>query len=340
MKKYVIKALVYAVILISAFASVNVFFDPYNIFHYSDPRNNGVEPNKNYIKTEYILHNPDKFDSFIFGSSRAGFTDTTLLTNGKYYNMCSSEAVPADHLHLLKVFIKHGIVPKNVYIMMDDISCFVDPDNPIHKSMLFRVSYPDGGPLDRMKFYMKYCDLITTLESLKVMREHEDNDPDYAQRYRESGSERLDKEPYFIEGAFDQGYWADYYELRTEDVIEEIRQIKELCAENGINLFIATNPLYYKTYARDVENGYIDFLEALSEITDFWNFSSFSDITMNEANYYEASHFTPKVSAMMIDTIFNGKYDEELWKQGFGIHVTQENREEFISFLRYQAGSP
>ncbi len=335
MKKYVIKAFIYAAVLISVFASVNIVIDPYNIFHYSYPRNNGVEPNKNYIKTEYILHNPEKFDSFIFGSSRAGFVDTTLFPDGKYYNMCSSEAVPAEHLWLLKVLTSHGVVPKNVYIMLDDISCFVDPK--LHDQMLYRIPYPEDGLLPRIKFYLKYCDLITTVEALSVIRDHEDDDPSYTERFRESGSERLDKDPYYIEWAFDCGYWADYYELRTEAVIEDIRQIKELCNEYGINLRFVTNPLYYKTYARDLQNGYIDFLEALSEVTDFWNFSSFSDITMNEENYYESSHFTPKISAMMIDTVFGRANDEELWRQGFGIHVTEDNREEFITFLRYQA---
>ncbi len=335
MKKYVIKAVIYAVVLISVFASVNIVIDPYNIFHYADPKNNGVEPNKNYIKTEYILHNPDKFDSFIFGSSRAGFVDTSLFPDGKYYNMCSSEAVPYENLRLIKIFLENGIVPKNIYLMIDDISCFVDP--ALHNRMLYRIPYPDKGIMPRIKFYLKYCDLITTMQSLKVINNYEDTDPDFARRYRESGSERLDKEPYEIEGAFNEGYWAGYYELRTEEAVEDIRQIKELCEENGIKLTIVTNPLYYKTYARDIENGYIDFLEALSEVVDFWNFSSFSDITMNEANYYEASHFTPKVAARMIDTVYNGAADQTLWSQGFGIHVDEDNREEFIEFLRYQA---
>ncbi|MBQ7564773.1 MAG: hypothetical protein IJT16_12395, partial [Lachnospiraceae bacterium] len=190
------------------------------------------------------------------------------------------------------------------------------------------------------------------LQSLDVIRNYEDTDPDYAERFRESGSERLDKEPYEIEGAFDEGYWAGYYTLRIPEVIEDIKEIKALCEENGTNLVFVTNPLYEKTYQRDIEAGYIDFLEALSEVTDFWNFSSFSDITEDQGNYYEASHFTPKISALMIDTVFREglaekglklsaeeeSRREELWSQGFGIHVTEENREDFITFLRYQAG--
>ncbi|HAG70302.1 MAG TPA: hypothetical protein DCL38_10080 [Lachnospiraceae bacterium] len=335
MRKYVAKALIYGIVLISVFLSVNVIIDPYNIFHYSDPRNNGVEPNKNYIKTEYILHNPDRFDSFLFGSSRAGFVDTELFTNGHFYNMCSSEAVPAEHLRLLKVFLKHGIVPENVCIMIDDISCFVDP--ALHDKMLYRIPYPAGGLMDRLKFYLRYCDLITTFDALKVIRDHVDDDPDYGRRFRESGSERLDKEPYYIEGAFNEGYWAGYYALRTEEAVSDIMEIKELCEENGINLIIMTNPLYYKTYARDIDSGYLDFLEALSLKTEFWNFSSFSDITLDEGNYYEASHFTPAVSSKMIDIVLNGEKKDKLWEQGFGIHVTEENREEFMAFLRHQA---
>ena len=233
--------------------------------------------------------------------------------------------------------------------MVDDISCFVDP--ALHNKMLYRILYPTGGPLSRVKFYLRYCDLITTLQSLDVIRNYEDTDPDYGERFRESGSERLDKEPYEIEGAFEEGYWAGYYALRIPEVIEDIKEIRALCEEYGIQLVIVTNPLYEKTYQRDIEAGYLDFLEALSEVTDFWNFSSFSDITADRGNYYEASHFTPKISALMIDTVFRAELEnqgkvlsqeeedqrEELSSQGFGIHVTAENREEFITFLRNQA---
>lgn len=339
MKKYLLKILLYTALLTAVFASVNMGIDPYNIFHYNVPRNNGVEPNKNYIKTEYILHHADRFDSFVFGSSRAGFLDPSLIPNGHYYNMCSSEAVPAEHLSILKVFIRKGIVPKNLFVMIDDITCFVDP--ALHQTILYRVPYPSGGLSDKVKFYLQYCDLITTGESLKVMREYRNKenakDADYVTRYQTLGCERLDKDPYYIEGAFDCGYWADYYALRVSEAVEDIKELKELCEQYDINLILVTNPLYEKTYARGVENGYIDFLEALSGVTDFWNFSSFSDITMNEENYYEASHFTPKIAAKMIDTVFGDDPDGELWAQGFGIHVTEENREEFIAFLRHQA---
>ena len=125
MKKFVLKFAAFAVIVVGFFLTVSIGIDPYNIFHYNYPRNNGIEANKNFIKTRYMIAEPGKFDSFLFGSSRAGFTDVEALPDGKYYNMCSSEALPAEHVRLLKELIRHGIVPENVTVMVDDISCFV-----------------------------------------------------------------------------------------------------------------------------------------------------------------------------------------------------------------------
>lgn len=335
MKKFVLKFAAFAVIVVGFFLTVSIGIDPYNIFHYNYPRNNGIEANKNFIKTRYMIAEPGKFDSFLFGSSRAGFTDVEALPDGKYYNMCSSEALPAEHVRLLKELIRHGIVPENVTVMVDDISCFVDPDG-LHKTMLFRIPYPDDNISSWFAFYVKYCDILTTWQAYREVRDYVPTDPDYTDRYRRSGSERLDNDRPFQDESH-VGYWADYYELRVDAVMADIRELKSICEQNGINLRIMTNPLYHLTYKRDIENGYLDFLYALAGEVDYWNFSSFSDITLNDNNYYETSHFRPSVSDKMMDTVYNGTQDDALWKQGFGVKVTKENRDEFIYFLKYQA---
>ena len=40
---------------------------------------------------------------------------------------------------------------------------------------------------------------------------------------------------------------------------------------------------------------------------------------------------------MMMDAVYNGKVDQGLWNQGFGVKVSADNRDEFIYFLKYQA---
>ena len=335
LRRFTIKFVIFAAVILGFFISFNVIIDPYNIFHYEYPRNNGIEANKNFIKMRYILNHKDEFDSLLFGSSRAGFTNVEALPDGKYYNMCSSEALPAEHVRLLKILIKHGFVPKNVTVMVDDISCFVDPDG-MHKTMLFRTPYPEDTIGSWFDFYVKYCDILTTWEAYKKIKDYEPNDPDYTERFRRSGSEKLTTPSTFHDEG-EVGYWADYYNLRIDEAIGDLRELKSICEDNGINLRIITNPLYYRTYQRDIENGYLDYLYALAGEVDYWNFSSFSAVTLNENNYYETSHFTPAVSDMMMDAVYNGKVDEDLWSQGFGVKVDKDNRDEFLYFLRYQA---
>lgn len=341
MKKFLLKLLAFALILMGILMPVNVIVDPYNIFHYDNPCDNGVEPNKNFIKTKYILNNPDKFDSLVFGSSRAGFLDVSAIPDGKYYDMCYSEGLPAEHVNTLKVLIKGGFVPKNVLVLVDDISCFVDPAS--HENMLYRVPYPTGGPISFIEFYAKYCDLITTYESLSVMKEYRESgkaDPDFAVRFRETGTERLDKPSEFdgTDGMGNElpGYAAAYYSLRLEESIEDMRNLKELCDKYGIKLTVVTNPLYYKTYEVAAENGYLDFLYELADVTEYTNFSGISDVTTTCSNYYETSHFTPYVGWAMTEYVYNDFTDDYLSAQGFGVKVNSANRDEFISLLKNQ----
>lgn len=340
MKKFIVKFIVFAAILGAIFLPVNMLVDPYNIFHWDCPRDNGVEPNKNYIKTKYVLKNPEKFDSFLFGSSRAGFMDIELLnslTGDSWYDMASSEAVVSEHVNTIKVLINNGIVPKNVFVMVDDISCFVDPK--LHENMLYRVPYPSGGLISKLEFYAKYCDLLTDYESLEIINSHVSEDSEYIERYRSTGTERLDKDTYFDPTLpqFQTGYWADYYEYRVDEALEDMKELKNLCDKYNINLIVVTNPLYYLTYGRDIENGYLDYIEGLADITEFYNFSSYSDITLNYMNYYETSHFTPQVGRMMIEVTQKGQSDASLADQGFGFYANADNIDILMKMLYLQA---
>ncbi len=334
MKQFLIKVTIFALILAVIFVPFAVFVDPYNIFHASNPVDNGVEPNKNYLKMKNVLSHPDRYDSFLFGSSRVGFIDVSRMEDGNYYDMMYSEGLPAEHLDNLKQMIKHGIVPKNVTLGVDDITYFVDP--ALHTNQLYRLPFPwDGTPSEKLGFYLRYFDLITLSQSLHVLHDHKINDPEAMSRLMSTGTENLKIVPAFnYEGA--DAWWSSYYYPR-EEVLEEIREFKELCDENDIQLRVFTNPLHALTYTKDIANGYLVFLEELAEITDYWNFSGYNEITLNYDNYYETSHYCPAVGNLMIDTVYYGKTDETLESQGFGVYVTKENVKELTTLLREQA---
>ena len=172
----------------------------------------------------------------------------------------------------------------------------------------------------------------------EIIRAYTDNDPQFAERYQSTGTERLDIESYFDPTLpqFQEGYWADYYKPRLNEAISEMQELKDICDKYGIRLTVVTNPLYFLTYERDVKNGYLDYLERLADVTDYYNFSSLSDISLDPSNYYETSHFTPDVGRLMINAAFYDDADDKLKSQGFGCHVDRDNVKDLIRLLGEQ----
>lgn len=363
MKKLIVKSIAFILIILLAVAPISIYVDPYNVFHVNEPRDNGIESNKGFIKTKYIKKHYEDFDSLLFGSSRAGFVDIDYLndkTGGRFYDMASSESLVNEQTNELKVLVKAGFIPKRVWVMVDDISCFVDP--ALHENMLYRVPYPVGGVFDQAEFYLKYMDLITVFNSVAVINENADkkaaelasgidNSYDnsthmsYIDRFYNTGTERLDKVSQFdpLDPASQSAYWCDYYSYRVDAALDDMRELKDVCDKYDIELTVMTNPLYELTYAKDVENGYLKYLEGLAEVTGYYNFSGYSSVTSDYHYYYETSHFTPEVTRMMIDAITSGG-DAAVMNVGnsengnvFGMYISKDNVVEFIAELEEQA---
>ena len=335
MKRFLLKCLAFFAIICLLFVPLGVLVDPFNVFHATALVNNGVEPDKNYIKPLNVIRKPKAYDSFLFGSSRVGFLDVSRMNDGTYYDMMASEGLPAEHLAILKALIKRGIVPKNVLVGVDDISYFVDPAP--HDNILYRKMYPwDGSLTEKLGFYLRFLDPITVFESLETMKDHEVSDDQWGERLLTTGTENLEIVSDFDVDKNLKPYWADYY-MPREEVFDELRELKELCEEHDIKLTVFTNPVFGYTYAKDIDNGYLVFLEKLADVTDYYNFSGFNDVTMDVANYYENSHYNTSVGDRIIDVIFYGEKDERLYDQGFGVYVTKDNVGELMETLKEQA---
>lgn len=157
------------------------------------------------------------------------------------------------------------------------------------------------------------------------------------------------------EAFYTNGWWIDYnmytyYDwqsaipsisngYRLEDTIQEIADIKSLCEENNIQLVIFTNPMYDCTYRKSVEDAdYLKFIEMLSTVTDFYNFSGLNDVTIDQNNYIDTSHYNAFIGDQIIEAIVNNNVNENLYEQGFGWYVSKDNVEELIEKLRKASG--
>lgn len=327
MRLFLKKTLIFALLFALAAAAVCVYIDPYNVFHPLSLRENGVEPNKNYIKMTYILSEPDKFDAFVFGSSRAGFINVQKLDGLRAYNMSYSWGVPQEHLDNLKTFIKKGIIPKSVFIEIDNMSYLTDP--AVHRSEQIRAPYEylRSHPL---KFAELYLDPVVALSAREIIQYSERNADieadfynygvsiDYGERgkYTPRTKETLDGPEYM------------------QEMFETLRELRTLCEENEIELCVFITPMHYATYTAALERGdYYEFLRGTAEILPFYNFSGYNDITLDADNYMDTSHYLAEIGDMIIDCIRRGETPETLLRQGFGFYTTKDNVEELIGIL-------
>jgi len=302
------------------------FVDPYNVFHWKNIRDNGVEPNKNYIKTKYIVNNPTKFDGFIFGSSRVGAIHVENIKDYHIYNMTYSAGTPNEHLRTLRTFIEEGVKMEIVCIGVDSLS--YTEDSREHEKQALRCSYQHlQNPIN---FFLKYFDVAMIKQSIPVIKQK--LRVENVEVFYEYGAGL----PYVIIPKAD---WENELPFignaqLLEETLQDIREIKQLCDENEIKLIIFTNPLCEVTYRESVNRNYLVFLKELANITEYYNFSGLNNIALDADNFYDTSHYNAFVGDMIISAIFEDEVDETLYEQGFGWYVTSDNINELLELLQ------
>ncbi len=304
MKKFVIKTLIFALFC----ALVSVLFplavDPYNVFHVSDIRDNGVEPNKHYIKMEYLMNNETNFDAYLFGSSRVGALHSEKLKGVNCYNMTYSEGLPIEHLENVRSLLNAGKKIKKVYIGVDVASYTNAHEDHLVDPIRMPYEYIEDNPLD---FYRTYFDPAKAFRALPTIMKNE-ADPDYADIFYNKGWAIDYDAPNMACDAYVENTIEDGNDWEAEMKIEldAIRELKKLCDENGAELVVIVLPMHEVTYKNSLNYGFKDFLNGLSEITSYYDFSGLNRITQATENYIDPSHFNAHVGDLIID-VLNGE---------------------------------
>lgn len=328
MKTFIKKVLLFIITLSLVSLLVSILIDPFNVFHPLNIKDNGVEPNKNYIKMTYVLNNPDKFDTFVFGSSRVGNIHTNNIWEAKAYNMTYSEGLPIETLNNVKTLIKNNIIPKTIYLGVDNLSYTIDPNTHNSASNAPYELYANNP----IKFYSYYLDPAMSIKSYFTIIYKHQYDDSYATRFYEYGW-NSDYGSTNTSYDFSHATASTGTSYRLEKTLDEIRQLKQLCDDNNIKLVIFTNPLYYVTYDAALEQNYLTFLKELANITEYCNFSGYNSITTDSSNWIDNSHYSAEVSDMVLECMCFHAYYEGLYEEGFGYWVNKNNVDEFIDML-------
>ncbi|MCX6267453.1 MAG: hypothetical protein NTW16_08870 [Bacteroidetes bacterium] len=326
-----LKRSVILLLIFSPLLFYNIVLDPYGIFFYlSGPSR--MEPNKRFMKLRYVLKNPDKFDSFIFGSSRANSIDPQNIRNGKYFNMTYSNGVPRDHYRDVKLMIRNGVQIKNLLIGIDFLSLLENPK--IVENDLLRQPYPISLK-DKFNFFKSYIlfrpakrVIDLTLSKKKNVDETKlytsgivfDTTADYYARFEPQN--HVNSKTFLIPF----GNYQDFPDV--ESAICEIDSLVRFARAHKININIYVNPTHVSSYININLDAFYDALSRLASVTDYYDFSGINSVTINNLYYHETSHFYLNVGDMIIDRVCGQK--TVTVPDDFGYMVNKSNIEKHI----------
>ncbi len=307
----------------------NVIIDPYDVF--AKPHIHHHETaNKRHTKIKYLLNHKDVYDSFIFGSSRVNYFDPANFTNGNYYNMTYSNGVAYEHLEDIKYLLRKGVKIKNLIIALDHMSLFEPYNYP--KENLGRKKYPETFS-EKISFYRLYLFNRPDIMFIKTVtgKGHLYWQTDMAKGTAISEAEdqlNADVEKHVQKEIFLKPF-AQYISFRNfSDNMKSISEIQEIAERNAINITFFINPVHYVSFLNSNMDMYFESLEALAEITGFYDFGGLNEVTLNNFFYFEASHYTSHTSNLITDRLFNRC--DTLPVGAFGAYVNKENISDHI----------
>jgi hypothetical protein len=315
-KKWMIIVLSTLIFNISIVATVNYVVDPFNIFQ-SNFLKYKMQMNERYVKVDYIEKNHEKYNAYLFGSSRIGVVNPKIIEqyvpNSKFYNFTLSSANLHDDLMHLRYFIKEKYRLNTLYLQIDlddmnhygqdesDYLCKLHPHITNESDKMYYVRYLLGF------FPLNIRTKIETNIFKKLKKEY----------WMESGiwtlsesEKQLNENP----KKYVKGEKSFHFKPRRtiqyttgKKSMDALQEIINLCKKNQIKLYIFTAAHNHRKMDTFILKDYNKFLRNISKITSFYDFTGYNSVTKNDENYYEMSHYRPKVGILMAAKIFDDK---------------------------------
>lgn len=297
--------------------------------------------NQRIFNSELIFRNPDRFDSFLFGSSRIGVIDTIKITNGRFYNMSYPQGIVAEHLSLIKTLLKKEIKIENVVIGLDEYSFIYRITE--HNNQLLYIMHPDVSGQSRTNIFLRYfCRLPRPFEISYEFKLLFDKNGKLKPQINDTGlhmffltkEKEINATGNFFSPDEDFVYSPFIFDQQlTDEVFSQIDELRLLAKKNHFLLIIFFNPIYAQRYA-NYAAGFLSIKKELVKHTDFYDFSGFNSVTINNFNYYEEYHYRYLIGDMIVQRIFgNGNV---IVPDDFGILVTKINIENHINIQKME----
>lgn len=334
-KKWLTAFLITCTAVCSLYALFNALVDPFGIFGdkllgYSAY---SMTENPRIAKIGYLDRNHEKYDSYVIGCSKSSSIPTEALNkyfDASFYNMIMYGGDLYD-IEKTAEYIIENYTAKNIVVVigLEEARAFNSEADPTKGNLHAKV---DGSPT--LPFYLKYLFLNPEYSKEKIksyldrsylITPNEVFIPEtgtYNKSKRDaaripSATKYLSENPDFTSPSW-------YNPIPDADLcVESIGRIKDICNRNGISFTLITSPVYKKELECYNADEVISYYKKIAKVTDFWNFSGYSDITGEARYFYDSMHFRNCVGDMMLAKIFSD--GSTYIPDNFGQYITSDN---------------
>lgn len=336
------KWLIIFFVSLAAFSAVitgfNIAVDPFGVFgdKFLNYWEYNMTQNPRVAKIAYLDKNYEKYDSYIIGSSKTSSYSVERLnkyTGASFYNMImyggdlydaqkTAEYV-IDNYNVKNIILNIGIEESVQYNQEDDpIKGNLHAKTDGKNTLLFFIKYAFLNPeyaFDKLKAY-KNRDYLPTADEVFVPETGV-----YNKMVRDvesvGGILENDGSAFFIE----RGQRNDL--MNIDNSVAAVKAVKDKCEENGIDFKLIASPLYDTEIEDYNYDKLCEYWRKLGEVTDFYDFTGYSDISMDSRYFYDDAHFRNSVGDMALAYIYG---DESIYiPNNFGHITTAENAYEF-----------
>lgn len=280
----------------------NWLIDPFGVFEASPLQWDSYAQtlNPRGSKVRYISERPGEYDSFVVGSSSAAsYLPETLerYYGGSFYNMFHYGADTDYDRELVRYLLEQGEVKRIVLVLgLSDAYALHSKTEGLTAVPDYRVS---GENEAAYKLRFLFASPSFAMEKLSSLRK----DTEMPQTFDVflPGSGTYDKRLRDVESI---GSLQDYLTLHGEDYLSEtadttlpdiercagnVAAIREMCGEAGTELTVILTP-FCREQIEQYDNAALNaFYQALSDVTDYWNFS-ITPLTYDERFFYDVTH--------------------------------------------------
>lgn len=325
---------------------MNYFVNPFYVFktnlHFADTYDFTYE--RQCIYPIIKLNKQKHYDYVVCGSSTiiSNIDDKEfekIYPDKKLFRLSVSGATPDEKYDLIKSFISANPEVKRIFVSVDFIEMLNEFENVLPK-------YTDGG-LNREELYFLLMSYPSTKYSVKSVEKtiKEDIFPQIMFGLKKNFLfkkipiiYKYKKKIVVGNNRYPKMRYTDWVGKKLKKhLFARIKDIKELCEKNNVDVVFYSSPLHaytlYDIYYQGVYGELEDFKREFAKVTPFYDFSyisdEFSKEPVSEKNPYwvDAAHSDISLGNEIMKKFLDGK-------SSYGRYVTPENVENYIKIDR------